>query len=87
MTNKESMIAAMEGVTIVVHVASPINRLEFKEYDDYIRPTMSAAEAIIEGAKKEGSKVNKIIITSSNLTVCGSIHKPQGSNYDESDHA
>jgi len=34
----ESIINALEGVTHVLHVASPINPQDFASYDSYIDP-------------------------------------------------
>ena len=43
LTNKESMINALEGVSIVLHIANPISPIEFIAYEDYVRPALEGA--------------------------------------------
>jgi len=38
LTVPDTIINAIEGVTYVIHVASPINREEFSSYDDFVNP-------------------------------------------------
>jgi len=67
LNSKESVINALEGVTYLLHVASPIGITV--SYDDYIKPVIAGATSVIEGAKKH--KLKKIIVTLSTLTIYG----------------
>jgi len=69
-------------VTIVLHIASPLNPSEFNKYEDYMKPVREGTQAIIEGAKIH--KVKKIIVTSTTLTITATLTKENGATYDES---
>ena len=57
----DSVINALEGVTHVLHVASPINYLEFTTYESFMNPVRIGTAAMIEGCKKH--HVKKVVVT------------------------
>lgn len=74
---------AMEGVTILIHIAAPDRPLEFNTYEKMIDPVHKGCDAIIEGIKI--NKVKKVIITSSIFTIFGCLEKEKGYSYSELD--
>ena len=66
LTSKDSIVNAMKGVDILIHVASPIGEAE-NTYEVYIKPAQDGANAFIEAA--EANKVKKIVVTSSITTI------------------
>ena len=83
LTKPESIINALEGVTHVIHAASPVNSAEFTTYDAYFEPVRIGTTALIEGCKKH--HVKKLVVTSTALTVVGEMPKEDGSSYNEDD--
>jgi dihydroflavonol-4-reductase len=83
LNNSDSIISALEGVTHVLHVASPINPSDFTKYEDYVDPVIAGTKALIEGVKKH--HIKKLIVTSSCLCILGKLPKPDNSTYDETD--
>ena len=65
LTDKESLIRACEGVTYVIHVASPVPDMKKKQTaDELIRPAVDGTLAIMEGAL-QSKTVKRVVITSS----------------------
>ena len=67
-TKEETIIAATEGCTYIVHPASPVpsegRNLKEKEI---IEPAISGALAVMKGAKKHGCK--RVVLTSSIASI------------------
>jgi len=59
----------MEGITHVLHVASPITLSESATYEEFVNPVVAGTNSLIEGVKKH--KVKKLIVTSTALTMIG----------------
>lgn len=85
LSNSDSIISALEGVTHVLHVASPINPSDNTKYEDFVNPVIAGTKALIEGCKKHN--VEKLVVTSSCLCIIGKYPKPNGSVYNETDYA
>jgi dihydroflavonol-4-reductase len=67
LTQRDSIINALEGVNAVIHVASPYDLAEFTTYESYITPVMEGTKALFDGVKQH--KVQKVIVTSSGLSI------------------
>jgi dihydroflavonol-4-reductase len=84
--NEESLIAACEGCTYIVHTASPFPLTPPKNEDELIKPAVEGTLAALKGAEKFG--VKRVVITSSLAAVYAispSLKKTQYSEHDWSD--
>lgn len=85
LSKPESIINALEGVTHLIHVASPLNPADNPTYDDYVNPVKIGTKAVIEGIKKH--HVKKVVVTGTLLNVMSNQHKGDGAEYDENDYS
>jgi UDP-glucose 4-epimerase len=73
LSNTQSVINAFENqdndskISHVIHVASPINSLEAKTYQDYVDPVINGTNALIKGIKMQN--IQKLIVTSTCYTL------------------
>lgn len=68
----ESLKKAIEGVSYIIHVASPISTKKTKLYD-LIEPCKRSMEAMIEASI--ANKVKRIVVTSSDMAIVGSFFR------------
>ena len=61
--NKESLKAAIEGWTYVIHVASPVPLYEPEDENEVIKPAVEGTKDIFRACQEAG--VSRIVITSS----------------------
>ncbi|EBA13467.1 Dihydrokaempferol 4-reductase [Roseobacter sp. CCS2] len=73
--------AAMEGVDVLMHTASPFPLTQPKNEDDLIRPAVDGALRALRAAHKAG--VTRVIFTSSTVAISGSALPPGDSSFDE----
>lgn len=70
-TKEGAFDEAVKGVDLIEHTASPFH-FNFKEPNDLIIPATKGTLGMLESAKKHGSSVKRIVVTSS----CASVLKP-----------
>ena len=87
LADKESLFRAIEGVSYILHVASPIPGTTKLSEDDMVLPAKNGMIAILEACEKY--KVKKIVVTSSLATILGSHWKRDRgeTHYSEADFA
>jgi dihydroflavonol-4-reductase len=73
--------AAMDGIDVVMHTASPFPMTQPKNEDDLIRPAVDGAMRALQAAHKAG--VTRVILTSSTAAISGSQLPPGDSTFDE----
>jgi dihydroflavonol-4-reductase len=73
--------AAMAGVDVVMHTASPFPLTQPKNEDDLIRPAVDGALRTLRAAHKAG--VTRIILTSSTAAISGSALPAGDTSFDE----
>jgi dihydroflavonol-4-reductase len=73
--------AAMTGVDVVMHTASPFPLTQPKNEDDLIRPAVDGALRALRAAHKAG--VTRVILTSSTAAISGSALPAGDSSFDE----
>lgn len=78
----EGWTAALEGVDVLIHTASPFPFSEPKNPDDLIRPAVDGTLRAMKAAKAAG--VNRVILTSSNAAIYKDASKPKTAPSDES---
>lgn len=85
--SKDALFKAIEGVSYIIHVASPLPGATKLTEDQMIIPATEGMKTILESAKLY--KVKKIIVTSSLATMVGGVWKRNtGDNhYSEKDFA
>lgn len=66
--------SAVEGITHVIHVASPFPDRIPSNPDDLIRPAVDGTLSVLKAASEAGS-VKRIVLTSSIAAVFGMFHK------------
>lgn len=79
----ESIEKAVAGVHYVVHTASPFPMSNPKDENDLIRPAVEGTTSVLEAALKHG--VNRVVVTSSGLTVCMRKTENRKDKYTEED--
>ena len=78
----ESIAAAVEGSTYVVHVASPVPLYSVKNVNkDIIEPAVEGTKAVLEACKRH--RVKKLVITGSAYSIMTTYEKKK--IYDEND--
>lgn len=70
MTKAESYEKAFDNVTGIIHSASPFILNPEDNVKDLIEPAVNGSLAILEAAKKWGSAVRRVVVTSSHAAVC-----------------
>jgi len=73
--------AAMDGIDVVMHTASPFPMTQPKNEDDLIRPAVDGAMRALQAAHKAG--ITRVILTSSTAAISGSHLPPGDSAFDE----
>ncbi|KAI0124979.1 hypothetical protein BJ170DRAFT_635901 [Xylariales sp. AK1849] len=85
-TKMESYETAFDGVTGIIHSASPFVLQPKDNVKDLLEPAINGSVAILEAAKKWGTSVKRVVATSSHASVCDlSKGKRPGYVYDEKD--
>lgn len=86
MTKAESYKDALQGVSGIIHSASPFVLKPKNNVKDLLEPAVQGSVAILEAAKQWGSSVTRVVVTSSHASVCDlSKGKRPGYVYDEKD--
>ncbi|KAH6867736.1 hypothetical protein B0T10DRAFT_524202 [Thelonectria olida] len=86
MTKAESYERALQGVSGIIHSASPFVLKPEDNVKDLLEPAIQGSVAVLEAAKKWGGSVTRIVVTSSHASVCDlSKGKRPGYVYDEKD--
>jgi dihydroflavonol-4-reductase len=73
--------AAMQGVDVVMHTASPVPIAQPKNPEDTIRPAVDGAMRAVRAAHKAG--IHRVIMTSSIAAITTSDLRPDQTEYDE----
>ncbi len=73
--------AAMDGIDVLMHTASPFPMTQPKNDDELIRPAVDGALRALKAAYQAG--VRRVIMTSSTVAISGSALPPGDSSYDE----
>lgn len=81
LTSDEGWDAAMEGVDVLMHTASPFPMVQPKNEDDLIRPAVDGALRALRAAHKAG--VTRVVLTSSTAAINGSALPPGDTSFDE----
>ena len=83
LTSDDGWAAAMEGVDVLMHTASPFPLEQPKNEDDVIRPAVDGTLRALRAAQAAG--INRVVMTSSSVAVMNK-DLPAGQDaYDESD--
>jgi dihydroflavonol-4-reductase len=77
---KETVIAAIEGASYVIHTASPVPADRNVKEEDLIPPALGGTKAVLEGCEKAG--VKRLVVTSSTAT-CVNYDDPSKYIFDE----
>lgn len=84
--NEQSWLKAVEGCTYVLHTASPFPSNSPKDENVLIKPAVDGTLFVLRACVQEGSKVKRVVLTSSVAAIIGS--KPKnGYTYSEKDWA
>jgi len=85
--SKEALTRAIQGVSYIIHVASPLPGAQKLKDEDMLVPAVEGMKAILEAAQTQ--KVKKLIVTSSLATVIGGVWKKDlgETHYSEKDVA
>lgn len=75
--------AAMDGIDVVMHTASPFPMVQPKDEQDTIRPAVDGALRALRAAKAAG--VKRVILTSSIVAIYGKDHAQSGGAFTEED--
>ncbi|CAF1032353.1 unnamed protein product, partial [Brachionus calyciflorus] len=73
--NKESWIEAVKNCTYVIHTASPFPNTAPKDENEIIKPAVDGTLNVLNACIQVGSKVKKVIQTSSVAAVAGDYFK------------
>lgn len=73
--------AAMTGVDVLMHTASPFPLTQPKDEDELIRPAVDGALRALRAARTAG--ITRVILTSSTVAISGSALPPGDSSFDE----
>jgi NADPH-dependent methylglyoxal reductase len=86
MTKAKSYEDALQGVSGIIHSASPFVLKPEDNVKDLLEPAIQGSVAILDAAKQWGHSVKRIVVTSSHASVCDlSKGKRPGYVYDEKD--
>ncbi|MBE1285915.1 MAG: NAD-dependent epimerase/dehydratase family protein [Rhodobacteraceae bacterium] len=83
LTSDEGWDAAMTGVDVLMHTASPFPLKQPKDENDLIRPAVDGALRAVRAAKQAG--ITRVIMTSSTVAVMNADLPPGKDIYDEQD--
>lgn len=81
LTADDGWDAAMDGVDVLMHTASPFPMVQPKDEDDLIRPAVDGALRALRAANAAG--VTRVILTSSTAAISGSELPPGDTAFDE----
>ena len=81
LTRDEGWDAAMTGVDVLVHTASPFPLSQPKNPEDLIRPAVDGALRALRAAQKAG--ITRVVFTSSTAAISGSPLPPGDTAYSE----
>ena len=81
LTADDGWDAAMTGVDVLMHTASPFPMVQPKNEDDLIRPAVDGALRALRAAHKAG--VSRVVLTSSTAAISGSELPPGDATFDE----
>lgn len=81
LTSDEGWDAAMDGVDVLMHTASPFPMVQPKNEDDLIRPAVDGALRALRAAHKAG--ISRVVLTSSTAAISGSELPPGDNAFDE----
>jgi len=81
--DEESIDKAIEGVNIVVHVASPFHMNLVDDEDEMIEPAVGGSLSVMRAAQKH--KIERVVVTSSTAAMVISNPKRNKKVYDERD--
>ncbi|UNI18341.1 hypothetical protein JDV02_004614 [Purpureocillium takamizusanense] len=85
-TNPQSYQEALEGVSGIIHSASPFVLKPKDNVKDLLQPAIQGSLAILKAAQQWGDAVRRIVVTSSHASVCDlSKGKRPGYVYNEKD--
>ena len=74
LSNKESLIKAIEGCQYIIHVANPIPSSRQKaSIEELVRPAREGMQIIIDAAVH--NRVKRIVVTSSTSSIIGTLWK------------
>lgn len=81
LTSDDGWDAAMAGVDVLMHTASPFPMAQPKNEDALIRPAVDGALRALKAAQSAG--VTRVVFTSSTAAISGSPLPPGDTSYDE----
>ncbi|WP_108813513.1 SDR family oxidoreductase [Loktanella sp. Alg231-35] len=81
LTSDDGWDAAMTGVDVLMHTASPFPMVQPKNEDDLIRPAVDGALRALRAAHQAGIK--RVVLTSSTAAISGSELPPGDHAFDE----
>jgi NADPH-dependent methylglyoxal reductase len=86
MTMTDSYSTAFDGVTGLIHLASPFVLNAKDNVKDLLEPAVHGVTAVLEAANRWGTTLNRLILTSSHASVYNPFEgKRPGYTYDEKD--
>jgi dihydroflavonol-4-reductase len=81
LTKDDGWDAAMNGVDVLMHTASPFPLVQPKDEDDLIRPAVDGALRALRAAHAAG--INRVVLTSSTAAISGSALPAEDVAFDE----
>lgn len=81
LTRDDGWDAAMDGVDVLMHTASPFPTVQPADENDLIRPAVDGALRAVKAAHAAG--VTRVVMTSSTAAISGSPLPPGDTSYDE----
>ena len=81
LTSDDGWNAALEGVDVLLHTASPFSVDKIKDENVLIRPAVDGTLRALRAAKAAG--VTRVVVTSSNAAIQGAVVPPGPTTYDE----
>ena len=82
--NESSWSRAVSGCTYVLHTASPFPTERPDNEDVVVKPALNGTLNILRACVQDGSRIKRVVLTSSIAAVAGEIYK-QGYTYTEKD--
>ncbi|KAF8148651.1 hypothetical protein B0H34DRAFT_668463 [Crassisporium funariophilum] len=74
-TKEGAFDEAVEGVDAIEHMASPVTTLS-DDLDEYIKPAVNGTLGVLRSALKSGTKIKRIVITSSCAAIIDTATQP-----------
>lgn len=82
--NEDTWISAVKDCTYVLHTASPVPSKEPNHEDEIIKPAVNGTLSVLRACAQEGSKVKRVVFTSSMAAIAGDSYIPEHT-YSEKD--